>query len=193
MTSVAIPSWTAGGVLPPTNPASATSTHRSPYKVNLTDLVLHFNTSKTRGAILVGFLDFRAALHAVGLTDGFQWLDGSFLEDIETTEDRAPKDLDLVTFYHLPPGQTQQSLFAANPQLFTRDQTKHTYLMDAFFVQLDSGAPEALVGESAYWYSLWSHRRDERWKGFLQIDLAPDEDKVARANLASGTTGGGQP
>lgn len=190
---VAIPSWTAAGVLPPFNPASPTNSDRSPYEVGLTDLVLHFNTSAQRSAILGGLLDFRAALHAVGLVKGFQWLDGSFLEEIEKTENRSPNDLDIVTFYHLPQGQTQQSLLAASAQLFTPANNKSAYRVDAYFVQLDSGAPGALVRHSAYWYSLWSHRRDERWKGFLQIGLDPADDAVARANLASGTVTGGRP
>ncbi|MDA1231040.1 MAG: hypothetical protein O2856_09720 [Planctomycetota bacterium] len=30
---------------------------------------------------------------------GFQWLDGSFLEDIELGDGRPPRDLDVVTVY----------------------------------------------------------------------------------------------
>ena len=66
MSTVAIPSWTASGVVPPINPASSASTDRSPYAVSLTDLILHFSTSTDRHAILTGFLDFRAALHSMG-------------------------------------------------------------------------------------------------------------------------------
>ena len=35
----------------------------------------------------------------IGIGSGFQWLDGSFLENVEMTEKRDPGDLDLVTFF----------------------------------------------------------------------------------------------
>lgn len=38
-------------------------------------------------------------------------------------------------------------------------------------------------GFSAYWYSLWSHRRNGQWKGYLQIDLLPTDDATASAEL----------
>jgi hypothetical protein len=41
----------------------------------------------------------------------------------------------------------------------------------------------------AYWYSMWSHRRDGMWKGFVQIDLSPSEDTPALAILASKLSG----
>ena len=89
MTNVAIPDWNAQGVLPPINPASPTSFDRSPYQISLTDLVLRYATSAARETILGGFLRFRAALHAAGLIQGFQWIDGSFLEHIELIEERS--------------------------------------------------------------------------------------------------------
>jgi uncharacterized protein YfaQ (DUF2300 family) len=46
-------------------------------------------------------------------------------------------------------------------------------------------APERLAQHSAYWYSVWSHRRDHAWKGFVQLDLAPAGDAAAAAILAS--------
>jgi hypothetical protein len=99
--NAAIPDWLPTGVLPPINPVSPTTVDRSPYRVTLTDLVLRFNTSSERREILTGLLSFRKALHGLGLNSGFQWLDGSFLEDIVTTDSRPPRDIDVVTFYHL--------------------------------------------------------------------------------------------
>ena len=46
---------------------------------------------------MAGFLDFRALLHSLGINTGFQWLDGSFMENVELLEQRAPKDIDVVT------------------------------------------------------------------------------------------------
>ena len=187
-----IPNWTTSGVLPPINPASPTSVDRSPYEVSLTDLILHFNTSPERQAILTGLLDFREALHEIRLVEGFQWLDGSFLENVEATEKRAPRDIDVVTFYHMPVGQTQESLLLQNGPLFMPQETKVRFHVDAYFVQLDGGTPEPLVSSAAYWYSMWSHRRSGDWKGYLRIDLSPNHDQAARANVISPQTQGGQ-
>ena len=104
MSSVAIPSWTADGVLPPVNASQPVSAERSPYVVSLTDCVLRFGNSSERRAILDGFLRYRSVLHRAGLVRGLQWLDGSFLEHVELTEGRAPNDVDVVTFYRLPAG-----------------------------------------------------------------------------------------
>ncbi|MCK4340650.1 MAG: hypothetical protein KAY37_02860 [Phycisphaerae bacterium] len=193
MSNVAIPNWNLQGVLPPINSVAPTSTDRSPYAVSLTDLVLRFGTSPDRQTIFTGFLKFRSALHAAGLVDGFQWVNGSFLEDIETTETRNPADIDIVTFYHLPDGETQETVIAAAPRLFSRTYTKKAYHVDAYFVHLNGNSPEWLVERSAYWYSMWSHRRNEQWKGYLQIGLSPADDPVAKANLDKKTNQGGQP
>jgi hypothetical protein len=50
--------------------------------------------------------------------------------------------------------------------------------------------PERLTRQSAYWYSVWSHRRNQRWKGFVHVDLAPSADATAAATLASLDAGG---
>ena len=89
MSVMAIPNWSASGVLPPISPAAPASTDRSPYEASLTDLILHFNTSAERQTILTGLLDFRAALHGLGLVQGFQWLDGSFLGTSVTGRGRS--------------------------------------------------------------------------------------------------------
>lgn len=193
MNASAIPDWTASGVLPPINPDSPASTDRSPYKISLTDLILRFDTSAARHDILMGLLDFRAALHDLGLVRGFQWLDGSFLENVEIIESRPPRDIDVVTFFHMPDGQDQAGLLHANRTLFHPGEAKSRYHVDAYFVQLNEGTPEPLVDTATYWYSMWSHRRSGEWKGFLQIDVSPGHDQIARALLSGHREHGGQP
>jgi len=191
MTFSTIPDWTPNGLIPPINALTPTSVDRSPYTVSLTDLIIHFSTSPERIQILDGLLRYREALHKSGLICGFQWLDGSFLENIESLEGRNPGDIDVVTYYHLPTGKSQFDLLQAQPATFDHGKVKAEYHVDSFFVQLSSAAPESLVERSAYWYSVWSHRRDGIWKGFLQIDLAPNEDTVAMVNLNVGMVTGG--
>jgi hypothetical protein len=190
-----IPNWNARGVLPPFDPVSPTSSPgRSPYEVSLTDMVLRYATSPERCGILDGYMRFREALNTVGLQQGFQWLDGSFLEYIELIENRPPRDIDVVTFYHLPSGMTQRELQLVSPTLFIPTEAKNQYHVDAYFVQLNASHPEPLVKLTTYWYSVWSHRRDELWKGYLQVDLAPTDNAAARANLtAMGAAPGGTP
>jgi len=191
MTTAGIPDWSGLGVLPPIDPINPTAAQRSPYIVSLTDFVLHFGTTRQRQIILVGLLDFRAALHAAGLNQGFHWVDGSFLEDIETIESRAPADMDVVSFFHLPQGQSQQSFATAHRDVFLHAETKNRFHVDAYFVPLDDNPAAFLVERAAYWYSLWSHRRNGQWKGYLQIDLSPTDDVLARAELQKMTGEGG--
>lgn len=198
MSSVTIPNWTADGLLPPVDEVDPTSAERSPYRASLTDVVLRFATSPQRVQILSGLLRYRAALHATGLSDGFQWLDGSFLENIELMESRPPEDIDIVTFYKLPSGETQRGFVARHRELFDRRHVKSTFYVDPFFTHLGRApeaivAAEAIVERSAYWYGVWSHRRDWRWKGFVQVQLSGVDDADAQELLATRTSQGATP
>ncbi len=188
-TLVSIPAWNAEGLLPPINVAAPTSAHRAPYPVSLVDVAMRFGTSSERIAILRGLIDYRAALHATGLTNGFQWIDGSFLEHVEASpRNRPPGDVDVVTFFWMPTGLTQRTLRSRAPNLFPTTAVEHDALktrfrVDAFPVELGRRG-DLLVKDSAYWYGLWAHQRSSfKWKGFLQIDLAPAEDASALARL----------
>lgn len=177
-----IPSWNARGLLPPHDPLSPVSAERSPYEVSLLDLVTRFGTTPERRTILKGLLDFRSALHAMGLVDGFQWLDGSFLEEVEKLEGRAPGDFDVVTFLN------DTSTLAPTPPhdaALDHDAAKLLFKVDSYFVELDKLPPSEVVLMSAYWYSMWSHRRTMEWKGFLQVSLAPTEDTLALPSLTA--------
>jgi hypothetical protein len=85
--SSALPAWTGMGILPPIKPGiSGNSLERSPYQIDLHGFFEHFALSQERIEILTGFLAFRTELHKLGITQGFQWLDGSFLENIEAAK-----------------------------------------------------------------------------------------------------------
>lgn len=186
-----IPAWTMAGVLPPIRPGNpGSSVERSPYCVPIMEVVEQFASSPDRIAILKGLLDYRAALHKIGLVSGFQWLDGSFMEDIETQEARPPKDIDVVTYFNLPVGETQVTLFAKAGDLFRNGYVKATYLVDAYPHVLGGAVNAQHVRQISYWYSMWSHRRDGIWKGFVQVDLDPQGDSDARNVLSSIQAGG---
>lgn len=187
MNTVALPSWNSLGLIPPIDEQQPTSAERSPYTVSLTDFVLRFGQTQPRRLVLDGFLKYRAAIHAAGLVSGFQWLDGSFLENVEVLEARFPNDIDVVTFFDLPAGKSQIDMLQQFPDLFpttrgVQQKLKDTYSVDAYVEHLGK-APSRLVRQSSYWYSMWSHRRNQAWKGFVQIDLAPSGDALAIAQL----------
>ncbi|SFM70294.1 DUF6932 family protein [Marinobacter zhejiangensis] len=175
-----IPGWTSVGIVPPIRPgADGTSADRSPYQVELAQFCEQLGTTPERRAILSGLLDFRQALHQAGVVQGFQWLDGSFMEQVEVTEGRAPRDVDVVTFFYLPAGETQGSLAGRAQTLFDHSRLKQVYNVDAYFSILGQPLSSPMVKQISYWYSLWSHRRDGLWKGFVQVSLAPDQDAAA--------------
>jgi hypothetical protein len=182
MGTQSIPEWMAQGVLPPIDVQSPTSANRSPYQVSLKDLVMHFATSILRCDILDGYLRHREALHNLSLGTGIQWVDGSFLEHIERTEGRSPNDVDVVTFCAFPVGNQGNILLSENRAVFEAPLAKHQFHVDAYFVDLKLPS-RLLVRRAAYWYSLWSHRRNGAWKGYLEVDLSSGEDADARALL----------
>ena len=187
-----IPQWNNLGVLPPIRPGQpGASLDRSPYRVSLSAVVERFATSVERIAILRGFMAFRGALTQAGVADGFQWLNGSFMENKESLHGLPPSDIDVVTFFRLPAGKTQRELATANVQTFQHDHIKEAYRVDAYFRELDKPLDRKNVEEIAYWYSLWSHtKKTELWKGFVQVELSPAEDKIANDMLATIEQGG---
>lgn len=186
-----IPSWTMSGVVPAIRPGvDGGHQDRSPYLVKLDQFISQYAFTQERAIVLNGFLNYRAALHDQGLVSGFQWLNGSFLEHIEDTESRAPRDIDVVTFFHLPEGQTQISLFPAIRDLFDTRLCKATYHVDGYPHMLGTLSEEREIRQTCYWYSMWSHRRDGVWKGFAQVDLDPAGDKYCAELLQQISTAG---
>ncbi|MCC6877204.1 MAG: hypothetical protein IT378_23060 [Sandaracinaceae bacterium] len=178
-----IPSWNDEGLIPPIRPGEpGHSMHRAPYRAPMLEVAQRFGSRPLRCAILSGLLDLRARLRAAGLDRGFQWLDGSLMERIEVIEGRPPKDVDVITFVHLGDEATQQRLAAGHPDLFAGDDLFERLRVDHYFFNLDLPLDQRSVKQVSYWYSMWSHRRDLRWKGFVQVDLAED-DGPARSLL----------
>ena len=183
-----IPDWDISGVLPASDEDDITS----PYMASLSDVVARFGDTDERRRLLNGLLDFRAELHGAGLVRGFQWIDGSFVENVEGIENRAPRDIDVVTFLHIPDQYTPGSLVRTFPALFNHDGIKAAYSVDAYFVPLNQVPPETIVSRSIYWNSLWSHNRGNAWKGYLQVDLSDNGDTDARTELRRLDGMGGQ-
>lgn len=185
-TTMNLPSWNSMGIIPPASVAAPVGRARSPYPISIADFVVRFAISSSRVAILRGLLAYRTRLAVAGMSIGFQWVDGSFLENIELLESRSPRDVDVVTFFQLPGNVTQDEMFQANPDLFDLAKVKRDFQVDAYFVSLSESAPAELVADSAYWYSLWGHRRNGSWKGYAQVELDPAGDAKALGLLPGG-------
>ena len=161
-----LPEWNSYGHLPAIL-VDPTSPQGSPYVVSIPNFVERFGSSVERCRLLLGLLEFRAQLRLAGIVRGFQWIDGSFVEYIEQIQDRAPNDLDIVTFFHIPEGQTQESLVRGHPAIFDSAEVNQNYAIDAYFVPLGETSVEDIITSSIYWYRLWSQTREQKWKGYV--------------------------
>ena len=186
-----IPEFNHSHVLPPFLGQSHSSATGSPYEVCATELVNRFATSPERVHLLDGLFRYRAALDQLGFVSGFQWLDGSFVEDAEKFRGKAPQDIDVVTFVHPPADKAAHEIslmMQRNPELFDRQKCLDNYGCDTFLVRLNVPA-QRLVRETTFWHGFFSHRRDDQvWKGLLQLPLSSDdgEAKIQLENLKSG-------
>lgn len=176
-----LPDFNIDGVLPPFVGTDGPGGHLedlSPYRVGVLEAVRALSLSEPRKTILRGWLLHRRALRAIGFTQGFQWLDGSFVE-----KDKEPKDIDVVTYFRRPPtAQTSADLAAhlrANLPVFSRAQVKAAFHVDFLFVDLQ-GTSEAIVNLTRYYTGLFSHRRsDYLWKGMIEVPMEDAEDQDA--------------
>ena len=157
--------------------------NRSPFQAATFHLVERFATTPERVQLLHDLLDYRSALYAVGITEGYQWIDGSFVENVEARprpgKEPRPYDIDVVTFF-TPLGYEPPELVELFQPLLTRER----YNIDAYFITLGVPLDDHLVESITYWYGMWSTRRiDHTPKGFVRVDLNPEHDQEAREAL----------
>ncbi|MBU2539120.1 MAG: hypothetical protein KKH22_11850 [Proteobacteria bacterium] len=186
-----IPNFNHSGVLPPFLPGhNPTSGHAvAPYKVSLMDFVEKFCTSPARHRILTGFIEYRLALKQIGIDIGFQWIDGSFVENIEATKGKNPSDLDIITFAHRPEKFSDNAAWHAfvteNRDLFSPEALKKSFLCDGYHVDLNLPSV-TIVNRTSYWFGLFSHQRETfLWKGLLEINMQ-EQEVPAQQFLANG-------
>jgi hypothetical protein len=192
-----IPPFSASMVLPPfTGDDPGAKARMSPYKVDMLSIVRRFATSTVRIALLRGLLSYREQLLIAGINDGFQWIDGSFVEDIEVARGRAPSDIDLVTFATPPaaalPGASDKEYVAWTKtfgHLFDPVLARQQFGCEAFFVSLHI-RPALIVDDTRYWFGLFSHQRQTSlWKGMIQVPLLSNDMEAQTYLNQSGFTG----
>ena len=110
--------WTVDGFLPGNDPADSVSSKRSPYSLSLPEFVHRFGQSVERRSLMNGLLRYRALLQQAGLGAGFQWINGSFVEDVERIRGRPPADIDVVTFIFLPTGVSELDFYGSHGGYF---------------------------------------------------------------------------
>jgi len=181
-----IPELNQSGVLPPFIPEQSPTDPASmaPYRSTMSEFVFRYAQSPERIIILKGLLKYRQRLKNIGIIEGFQWLDGSFVENVELNLGRPPNDIDIVTFAKRPTQNTNTeewcSLIQNNTELFDSDVSKEKYYCDAYFVDLNTH-PIHIVNSTKYWFGLFSHQREScLWKGMIEIPIVCDDNEALK-------------
>jgi hypothetical protein len=186
-----VPAFDARGLIPPFVGSDEATKDRSPYEVTMPEIVASLGTTQPRRELLKGLLDYRELLARLGYTDGVQFVDGSFAENVEVREGRDPKDIDVFSYLTRPARYQQDpALWAAvgfaewSAEIADRLQNKLRFRLDTYAIAVDQHTPIALIVETVYWYSLFAHKKiTHDWKGFLRVRLNPADDAAARALL----------
>lgn len=181
-----IPAFNHNNVIPPHlgNPTQISDV--SPYECGIVEFCKHFATSSERIEILKGFVSFRMQMIENGIIHGYQWIDGSFSENIEESECRNPNDIDVVTFSKGLTPEFYNILKSSFPEFVSPAESKSKYKVDHYTVPFDIN-PEFTVEYTRYWCQLFSHNRNGIWKGMLKLPLYlnREEDEKALSYLNS--------
>lgn len=181
-----IPPFDHNSVLPPIyNGAPSDQYAQSPFNCDIMEFCVRFSITPARCSILKGFLQFRLDCVANHIK-GFQWIDGSFVEDIERIESRDPHDIDVATFCVLSDASEEARIMSGFPEFVDFKLSKVKYSVDHYPVVINQN-PLLTVKQTKYWTMLFSHSRRGVWKGMLQIPLydTDDRDKEALSYLNS--------
>lgn len=180
---MSIPGYNSQGVIPPHN-GDATDMHTcSPYPATTVELCAIFGNTPERRTILQGFLKMRALMTQLELTEGFQWVDGRFVE-----KDRGrrpdPEHLQVVTFYKLSDRFEDPQFSELADRLRCPRYTLKHFRVHHDIVNLGWELMH-IINHTRFHAGQLSHQKDTGiWKGMLQIALnTPEDDGRAVANI----------
>lgn len=192
-----LPDFNEHGVLPPyVQDTLRIAQLGSPYITDIQTFIETFTErfpdSYQRRTFLRELLTFRGQLRACGEVHGFQWIAGSFVEQIENSDHnrgpRSPHDIDIINFVS-PQNEITKTKLAEFMTAKLRRNYDEQPLCDVRFLELTLEG-DILAHEFRhlmYLCGFYCHqKRSERWKGVVQIPLENDEaDQSARRILES--------
>lgn len=171
-----IPDFNSAHLLPPFLENPAFPDNNSPYSATMLEVIDRFATTYERMVILDGLLSFRNGLRQRGITSGFFWLAGSFVEHIEHREFRPPGDVDVVCF--LEATSCDRRELGQYCRYAKRELACHAFLVDL------NASPRVLLAMASYWQGLFGHtKRHCQWKGLVLVDGLSEEDDEAAVEL----------
>jgi hypothetical protein len=189
-----LPHFDARGLLPPISGGDDTNSDRSPYFCTMTELCSAMGSSDHRKLLLRNLIDYRAVIASDDFIDGVQFINGSFVENIELTEGRDPNDIDVFSIL-MPPQKyvNAPALWQSNGIAFWQNEiadnpkNRVRFSLDVYGLIVNVANLGLFLRQSLYWYSLFSHKKSSReWKGFVAVPLNVIDDQTALAVLAGG-------
>lgn len=176
-----IPDFDHNNVLPPfINGSPGTAANHSPYVCSILEFCEKFATTEIRINLLINFIKFRIKIHESEITSGFQWVDGSFLEDKEKILKKGPDDIDVATFFEVTSPNTRNKIESEFPEFIQRELAKNNYKIDHLLIHIPALPPYHLIRSTNFISKLFSYSRRGVYKGMVEIHLnSISEDMVA--------------
>ncbi|MEW9808779.1 hypothetical protein ABUE31_22600, partial [Mesorhizobium sp. ZMM04-5] len=161
------------------------------YIISTSELVQTFGTTLRRKQLLRNLLAYRGLMYANGYVSGIQFLDGSFVEDVERHSGREPGDIDVYSLLDTPKRYVQDpALWHPDGFKFWAEEiqnqplNKSRFELDTYALLVQELPLVHLLKDVMYWYSLFSHQKVTfAWKGFVAILLDQQQDVDALALL----------
>ena len=188
-----IPPFDMRGLMPAFLGSDETTVDRSPYWTTMSELATVLGTTPHRRQLLRNLIGYRALIATDAYQAGFQFIDGSFVENIEATASRSPGDIDVFSILHAPakyhgphPSWGSSGVHFWFNEIVDRAKNKHRFSLDTYAVLFEELNPIQFIQYVIYWYSLFSHQKVTlAWKGFAALQLDPADDQAALAALGS--------
>ncbi len=176
------------GVLPPhnghRNGGPVRQTDLSPFPATTLELCQKFGTTPERRVILRGYLQMRARLSDLQIVNGFQWVDGHFLEDYEKRTRKSPDHIRVVTFCHPSQLISDPNYARLFQPLKKCSDTRAAFHVEHSLIPLDWPAND-IIEATRFQSAMLSHSDNGVWKGYVRINLnTPQDDTAAVEHLA---------
>jgi hypothetical protein len=176
---MSLPDPKHNGLLPPFSGEAESSARRSPYDCTARDLVARYAVDHRRIEILAGYLAVRRYLPHFGLSRGYHWISGSFVDGGE----KPPRDVDVVHFVDI----SEKLEDALSPVWGGVLEYFHRELRVDYSVVNLLHPVEDVVDQATYYFDLFSHTKETfEWRGMPKLYLDEDLTPAKRLLIARG-------